>query len=109
MASNSVNIHRLQRALNSRGYNILYSTSQFYSKDQNRPITQYIIKQATYDAEKDKMVNTELFKSFSQIQILLYLRDLWYSVNGQEIPKDNPTWNKIKESQKVDIENMRLT
>ena len=109
MASNSTNIHRLQRALNSRGCNILYSTSQFYSKDQNRPITQYIIKQATYDTEKDKMVNVELFKSFSQIQILLYLRDLWYSINGLEIPQDNPKWNKIKESQKVDIDSMKLT
>lgn len=108
MASNSVNIHKLQRALNSKGYNILYSTSQFYSKDQDRPITQYIIKQAVYDQEKDKMINKELFKSFSQIQILLYLRDLWYSANGQEIPKDNPVWDKIKESQKIDIDNLNV-
>lgn len=99
MASNTTMIHKLQRAINSKGYKLLYSTSQFYSKDQDRPITQYILKQASYDPDKDKMVNTEIFKSFSQIQIVLYLRDYWYQINGMEIPKDNPTWDRIKEQQ----------
>ena len=102
MASNSTNIHRLQRALNMKGMKILYSTSQFYSEDQNRPVTLYVIKKAVYDEEKDRNVNIELFKSTSQIQILLYLRDLWYEVNDKELPQSNETWNKIRDSIKQD-------
>ena len=101
MASNSVNIHRLQTAINQRGYKILYSTSQFYSKQQDRPVTMYQIKQAVWDEDKQKNINVELFKSTSQIQILLFLRDFWYDINGWEIPTDNPVWNKKKEQNAV--------
>lgn len=97
MASNSVMIHRLQRALNSKGLKILYSTTQFYSEDQDRPVTMYIIKRAVYDEEKGKNMNIELFKSTSQIQIVLFLRDMWYEVNGMEIPQGNEKWNAVKD------------
>lgn len=75
----------------------MYSTSQFYSKQQDRPVTMYQIKQAVWDEDKQKNINVELFKSTSQIQILLFLRDFWYDINGWEIPTDNPVWNKKKE------------
>ena len=97
MASNSVNIHKLQTALNGKGYNILYSTSQFYSVKQDRPITTYQVRQAIVDEETKKSKSVELFKSTSQLQILLFLRDLWYEVNGWEVPTDNEMWNKAKE------------
>lgn len=97
MPSNSTQIHKLQRALNAHGMKVLYSTSQFYSEDQNRPVTIYAIKRAVYDEEKGKNMNIELFKSTSQIQILLFLRDMWYELNGREIPQDNKKWNDIKE------------
>ena len=100
MASNSTMIHKLQTALNLKGCNILYNTSQFYSKDQARPVTIYHVKKAVYDEETDKFKNIELFKSTSQIQIVLYLRDLWYEVNNLPVPTDNNTWNKVKHSSK---------
>lgn len=96
MASNSVMIHKLQQAINLKGGKILYNTSQFYSEKQDRPVTMYHIKQAVFDEEKQKNVNVTLFKSTSQIQIVLYLRDLWYEMNGLEVPKDNETWNAVK-------------
>jgi len=96
MASNTVMIHKLQSAINRKGYKVLYSTSQFYSEEQNRPVTLYTLKQAHYDEQKGKNVNVELFKSNSQIQIVLFLRDLWYQINGWEIPTDNEYWNDIK-------------
>lgn len=96
MASNTVNIHRLQQALNSRGCKILYSTSQFYSDEAGRPITVYHIKTVTFDEKKQKNMVVELYKSTSQIRIVLYLRDLWYELNGMPIPQDNPMWNNKK-------------
>lgn len=96
MAAQSKIIKKLQHALNDKGLKILYSTAQFYSEDQQRPVTCYIIKQAIWDEEKRRNVNIELFKSYSQIQIVLFLRDMWYEVNGWEVPTDNDTWNKIK-------------
>lgn len=96
MASNSTNIHRLQQAINQKGYKILYSTSQFYSVKQNRPITTYQIRQAVVDEDTGKSHSVELFKSTSQIQILLFLRDFWYEINGWEVPTDNQMWEEIK-------------
>ena len=96
MASNTVMIRKLQTALNRNGDKILYSTTQFYSDKQDRPVTMYIVKRAVFDEEKGKSVNVELFKSTSQIQIVLFLRDLWYELQGMEIPKNNEVWNAIK-------------
>ena len=74
----------------------MYSTSQFYSDKQNRPVTVYHIKRAIWDEGKGKFLNQELFKSTSQIQIVLFLRDLWFELNGKPIPTDNETWNQKK-------------
>lgn len=74
----------------------MYSTTQFYSDKQDRPVTEYHIKQAVWDEEKGKYRNVEIFKSTAQIQILLYLRDMWYTVNGKEVPQDNEVWNAKK-------------
>ena len=97
MASNSVMIKKLQRALNAKGLKVLYSTSQFYSEDQDRPVTIYALKRAVYDETRGKNVNVDLFKSTSQIQIVLYLRDMWYDLNGIPIPDNNSQWNAIKD------------
>lgn len=100
MASNSVMIHKLQQAINGRGERIMYSTSQFYSEEADRPVTIYHIKRAVYDEKKGRWVNEELFHSTSQIQIVLFLRDLWYAINGKEIPQDNEVWNEAKRAYK---------
>lgn len=96
--SNSTMIHKLQNAINDKySYNVLYNTSQFYSDDQERPVTIYTIKKSVYDKKKGRNVNIELFHSTSQIQIVLFLRDLWYQLEGLEIPTDNEEWNRAKE------------
>lgn len=100
MASNSTNIHRLQQAINAHGGRILYSTSQFYSTQQDRPVTVYHLKKAVYDEEKGRNINIEVFKSTSQIQIVLFLRDMWFEMNGWEVPHDNEMWEKVKEDMK---------
>lgn len=74
----------------------MYSTSQFFSKQQNRPITVYILKEAVFNEDTNRTNAIELFKSTSQIQILLYLRDMWYELNGWEVPTDNEMWEDIK-------------
>lgn len=100
--SNSVMIHKLQNAINDKGYKLLYSTSQFYSEQQERPVTQYIIKQVVDNPEVTGTNNKrksyiELYKSTSQIQIVLFLRDFWYEINGWEVPTDNEQWNEAKQ------------
>lgn len=96
MASNSILIHRLQQALNTKGCKILYSTSQWYSVTQNRPVTVYHIKRSVTNERTGREQPVELYKSASQIRVVLFLRDLWYEVNGWEIPQDNQFWNEHK-------------
>ena len=97
-ASNSTMIHKLQQAINSRGYKILYNKTQFFSDKQNRPVTMYIIKQVIPNEDPEKRNKyIELFSTTSQIQIVLFLRDFWYDINGWEIPADNEMWNEAKQ------------
>ena len=98
MASNITNIKKLQRAINARGEKLLYNTNQWYSDRESRPVTIHSIKKAVWDDDLQKTVNVELFKSTSMIQILLFLRDYWYEMNGMTLPMDNEEWNTIRDS-----------
>lgn len=104
MPSNATMIKRLIGALNRNGQRVLYTTSQFWSEEANRPVTVYHIKRAVWDDEKEKFYNIDLYRNTSQIQIVLFLRDMWYTVNGKELPQNNELWNEIKQnySQKGD-------
>lgn len=94
-------IHKLQRAINEKyGEKLLVNKNQFYSKETDRPITIYSIKKAIYDEEKNRTVSVELFHSTSEIQIVLWLRDKWYELNGWKIPEDNEKWQKVKKESK---------
>lgn len=91
-SSNSTMIWKLQVALNSKGLRILCNRSQFFSDQQNRPVTIYKISQSVKNETTGKNNHVELFSSASEIQIVLFMRNLWYAVNGKPIP---PT-NKVK-------------
>lgn len=106
-SSNSVMIHKLQIALNSRGMRILCNRSQFYSEQQKRPVTVYKVAQSISNPETGKNMHKELFSSASEIQVVLFLRNLWYLINGLDIPPTNRMkgaaeferkWNEFLES-----------
>ena len=86
-----------QRAINTKfDYKLLLNKSQFYSDKTDGIIEMIVVKRAIFDEEKQKMKNIELFSSPSDVQIILYLRDLWYELNGWDVPTDNEIWNKAK-------------
>ena len=106
--SNSDMIYRLQVALNSRGLKILSNRSQFYSEEQKRPVTLYKVSQSRFDTVSGKSRHVELFNSYSQIQIVLFMRNLWYAANGRDIPPTNHMkgsaeferkWNEFAETE----------
>lgn len=102
MNSNTTMIKKLRSAINLKGERLLYNTSEFYSEEQNRTVTIYTIKKQVWNPKLQKNKNIELFHSTSQIQIVLFLRDYWYKLNGMELPTDNEKWNKIREKIKED-------
>lgn len=82
---------KLQSAINRQaGAKILLYTQQWYSKDKDRPITCYVVK----CAEDHK--TQELFRTYSAVQLVLWLRDYWYTFNGWEVPTDNEVWEEMK-------------
>jgi hypothetical protein len=87
--SNSDMIRRLQIALNSKGQRILCNRSQFYSEQQNRPVTIYKVMQSVFDENTGKNKHVELFSSASQIQVVLFMRNFWFLIQGKEIPPTN--------------------
>lgn len=92
-------IKKLQLALNVKGEHILLTTSQFYSVEQNRPVTCFHVKKAIIDEEsgKSRKDSIELFSTYSRIQVLFFLRDYLYELEGREVPTDNPLWNEAKD------------
>lgn len=87
--SNIQMIYKLQVALNSKGMKILCNRAQFYSEQQKRPVTIYKICQPTWNPQTERYTQKELFSSASQIQVVLFMRNLWYLINEKEIPPTN--------------------
>lgn len=88
---------KLQTAINQRaGAKLVINTQQWYSQDRKRPITIYIVRQVFSDPNTSHKKSIQLFRTYSQIQMLLFLRDFWYDLNGWEIPTDNQMWEELK-------------
>lgn len=88
---------KLQTAINQRaGAKLVINTQQWYSEGKHRPITIYIIRQVFIDPDTKHKKSIQLFRTYSQIQMLLFLRDFWYELNGWEVPKDNEMWEDLK-------------
>ena len=97
-------IKKLQKAINTNfDKRILVNKSQFYSDKTESIVEMIVVKQAVWDEEKKKIKNVELFSSASDIQIVLFLRDYWYKLNGWEIPTDNEYWEKVKKKKELVI------
>ena len=98
--SNSSLIRKLLMAINYKDpkKKLTQNREQWFSKQQDRLITTYVIKMVTWNADRKKfLTNRELFRATSQIQIVLFLRDYWYTLNGKEIPTNNKEWESVKE------------
>jgi len=92
-------IKKLQKAINEKyGSRILINKTQYYSEKSDRPMELLVVKKAIWNEEKQRYKNVELFSSPSDVQIVLYLRDMWYELNGWEVPTDNEEWNSAKEA-----------
>lgn len=89
-------LKKLQSAINGTGkLHLTINKTQFYIKESNKMGEIIVVKQATLDKNGNIKYN-EVFSSSSDIAITLYLRDVWYELNGWEIPDDNEYWNKTK-------------
>lgn len=92
-------IKKLQRAINGRSdEKLLINKTQIYHQDTDTMVELIYVKKAVWDTEKQKSKYVELFHSSSDVQIVLFLRDYWYTLNGWEIPTDNEDWNKTKKA-----------
>ena len=90
-------IKKLQSAINVKfDAKILINHTQFYSEDADKVLELIVVKKAVWDDKKNKLVNIELFSSTSDVQIVLFLRDYWYELNGWEVPTDNKQWLEAK-------------
>lgn len=89
-------IYKLRQAIESKGYTLLFTSTEFYSKEKQRPIAIYHIKESYYNPKTDKYDSKEIFASPSHIQIVFFLRDYLFAIEGKELPTDNEMWNTIR-------------
>ena len=100
MAGNLAQIvKKLTLALNSNGYKLTYNVKQFMGQE-GEPHNYYSICQAVWDEDKHKYLNQELYSSTSMVRIVLFLRDMWFTHNGWDLPADQEKWNELRKQMK---------
>lgn len=78
---------KLQKAILQKGLVIKMGTSQFYSVEQNRLITMYILTTRVLERKKNgewKYYDYEIIRTASQIEIVNCLNDIWRAVKEWE-------------------------
>ena len=107
-------INTALRLANGMGYkygtHIVINTKKFYVPEFDTPITMYSVRD-TFKSRDGTYEDVELFKTTSMIQVVLFMRDLFYGLSGQEIPvSDDEKWNKARAKNDVDtvIEQMKV-
>ena len=90
---------KLQTAINQKfGEKLLLTTTQWYNSSTDQVRDMLILKKSVYDAEKDRYIPVEVFRTASNIQMVLFMRDYWFMLNGWELPSSgNPMWEELKE------------
>ena len=105
MASNIKTIKKLQMAINLNcPFKILYTTNQFFSVDQQMPVTKYCLRKASLNYETHRSESVEIFSTYSQLQVVMYLRDLWHVWLHNEVPKGSELWENIKMRERITLE-----
>lgn len=90
-------IRKLQRACNLNfGEQLCYNISQFYSETHKREINRYTLSKQLTDGSTGKHSKEELFSTYSLLQMVFFIRDYWYRLNGIELPNDNEMWCAIR-------------
>lgn len=91
-------IRKLQRACNVvYDEHLCYNINQWYSDRHKREINRYTLHKQVYDKKTGKSTKVELFSTYSLLQMVFFLRDYWYMLEGKELPTDNEMWNKKRE------------
>lgn len=80
----NVTMKKLQRAILSVGLVIKISTSQFYSEEQDRMITMWILTTPALQNGRNgwKMRDYEILRTASAIEAVKCLVDIWEQVKG---------------------------
>nr|DAQ02038.1 MAG TPA: hypothetical protein [Caudoviricetes sp.] len=84
MAKLNAIIKKLQKAILSKRLVIKISTSQFYSKDQDRMITMTTLSTPTLQMSQRtrtwKIKDYEILRTSSQVDVVMCLKDIWETV-----------------------------
>ena len=78
---------KLQKAILQKGLVIRMGTSQFYSVEQKRLITVYILSTRIMERRKNggwKDTDLEILRTASLLEIANCLNDIWKAVKGDE-------------------------
>lgn len=80
----NVTMKKLQRAILSVGLVIKISTSQFYSEEQDRMITMWILTTPALQNGRNgwKMRDYEILRTASAIEVVKCLVDIWEQAKG---------------------------
>lgn len=99
MNSQRALMKKLQTAINSKfDEKLLLNQTQWYNPKSDQVRDMLILRKSVFNSEKGKYIPIEIFRTPSNIQMVLFMRDYWFTLNGWELPTSgNPVWEEIRE------------
>jgi len=87
---------KLMQALNANGCKLTFNVKEFMGVE-GKPVKYYSVCAAEWNENRHKYDSRELYSTTSLLRIVFYLRDMWYSLNGWDLPTDQKQWNELRE------------
>lgn len=77
--------NKICKSILKKYHKVLFiETQQFYSHEQDRVVTMFLLKELVYDEEKGKQVKRTLLQTASQIVLVQYLGNLHRELEAEE-------------------------
>lgn len=86
----------LLKAIGVKHHHLLTLSTKQFMGSEKKPHDFYVLSEAVLNEETGKFYNREIYSTTSMVRIVLYLRDIWYSLEGLELPTDQEKWNEIR-------------
>ena len=90
-------INKILKGLQSLGKLYFYNTRQFPSKDFE---TGEVIVRTLYSISEPTGYKKQktIYETANLNRLVLFMRDLWYLENGEELPDANEEWEEIRKT-----------
>lgn len=97
----NMNLWAIQKKLTTgiafRHKRFITVSTKVFTGVEKKPHNLYIMSESVYNEDTKRYYNKEFYSTTSMVRVVMYLRDIWDILEGNELKTDQELWNQLRE------------